>query len=871
MSNPPASPEPSSIRETADPGPSIPDYELVRVVGRGSYGDVWLARSVTGAWRAIKVVWRDRFSNPEPFEREFRGLKEFTEFSLGESLQMALLHVGRNDASGFFYYVMELADDADRDRHIDPSTYVPLTLAELRSRRGRIAAGECARYGVELARVLASLHRRGLVHRDIKPSNIILVAGVPKLADIGLVAPSGSANTFVGTEGYVPSEGPGSPSADVFALGKVLYELSTGHDRQEFPKLPIDLDVLPDRSEFLELNEILRRACGPVPAQRYADGAAILADLVALSAGVSLRTRRLTTFLLRVAAGIAVVAALAGAGWYWGVRPGPSAASVAAETSPQSVAVLPFSNLKGDAAQDYFSDGFSEEILNALARERDLRVTGSTSSFSFKGTHLPAAEIARELNVARLVEGSVQRVGSRMRIHVRLTRVADGVTENLGTFDRDATDIFALQDEVARAVVAKITGRPPRQPVAAMTKDLSAYDAFLRGRAASNVTAEEAFYTEAVRRDPDFAVAWARLAEVRFRQTLPAGKPPPSTLAAVQVALDRAFAAQPELPLALTVRGLVRGLADADFAGARVDFNRAEELGGKTTETRLGRVLVAWASGERTGAAERVREAIAADPEPANRQAVIFATLLTCLGEFAEADLFLGRALATNETRHVPLLLIRAHLRWRWRGAEAALRLLARAPEHAKATAWFRAQLLNALGRFDEARSALDAAGPGSIVAEMLDAAGLVGPARAAAESEQAAAQAALERGDRSDRTRSRLISAKIVLGQHESAAADLETWRREVDTRPSIYQRASGMSGRVTVFYARLGQREVAIARLRDETTAGVPAGYWLRDNGDFAPLRNDPRFLELCREAEAWANRQPDPPDDAVATGQR
>ncbi|MBL9207722.1 MAG: protein kinase, partial [Opitutaceae bacterium] len=495
MSNPPSSSEPGSIRKTEEPGPNIPDYELVRIVGRGSYGDVWLARSVTGAWRAIKVVWRDRFSNSEPFEREFRGLKEFTEFSLGESLQMALLHVGRNEASGFFYYVMELADDADHDRHIDPSTYVPMTLAELRTRRGRIAAGECARYGAELARVLASLHRRGLVHRDIKPSNIILVAGVPKLADIGLVAPSGSANTFVGTEGYVPREGPGMPSADVFALGKVLYELSSGHDRQEFPKLPIDLDVLSDRSEFLELNEILRRACGPVPDERYADGSAILADLVALNAGVSLRTRRLTTFLLRVAAGFVVVAAMTGVGWYWRVRPDKSsAAAIAAGASPQSVAVLPFVQVNSQAAQDYFSDGFSEEILNALARERDLRVTGSTSSFSFRGKNLSAAEIARVLHVARLVEGSLQRNGSRMRIHVRLTRVADGVTENLGTFDRDGKDLFALQDEVARAVVAKVTGRPPRPTVSAMTKDLTAYDAFLRGRAASTVAAEEAFY-----------------------------------------------------------------------------------------------------------------------------------------------------------------------------------------------------------------------------------------------------------------------------------------------------------------------------------------------------------------------------------------
>src|SRR5215212_1473894 len=143
MSSAPTSPAPGPAGNVTVSKPDIPDYELVRIVGRGSYGDVWLARSVTGAWRAIKVVWRERFTNPEPFEREFRGLKEFADISLRESTQMTLLHVGRNDAVGFFYYVMELADDAERGPLIEPASYVPLTLAEMRTRRGRIAADEC--------------------------------------------------------------------------------------------------------------------------------------------------------------------------------------------------------------------------------------------------------------------------------------------------------------------------------------------------------------------------------------------------------------------------------------------------------------------------------------------------------------------------------------------------------------------------------------------------------------------------------------------------------------------------------------------------------------------------------------------------------
>jgi len=264
--------------EAIDSPPDIPDYELLRLIGRGSYGDVWLARGVTGLYRAIKVVWRARFVDSQPFEREFKGLREFAAVSLAESRQLALLHVGQNQAAGFFYYVMELADDAQTGRIIDPTRYVPQTLKEMRARRGRVSAPEAVAIGVELARALAGLHTRGLVHRDIKPSNIIFVCTAPKLADIGLVAAANSAGTFVGTEGFVPPEGPGAPSADVFGLGKLLYEVVTGLDRHDYPRLPPTLDALPDKQEILELNEILIRACEKSPARRYVDAVALLDD-----------------------------------------------------------------------------------------------------------------------------------------------------------------------------------------------------------------------------------------------------------------------------------------------------------------------------------------------------------------------------------------------------------------------------------------------------------------------------------------------------------------------------------------------------------------------------------------------------------------
>jgi WD40 repeat protein len=300
--------------------PAIVDFELIRLIGQGSYGDVWLARGITGVFRAVKVVWRDRFSDPHPFEREFKGLREFTAISLTESHQLALLHVGRNDEAGFFYYVMELADDAETGREIDPARYVPLTLREMRIRRGRLPAERCIDLAAELARALAGLHDRNLLHRDIKPSNVIIVGGVAKLADIGLVVSANDAHTFVGTEGFVPPEGPGAPAADVFSMGKLIYELSTGRDRNEFPSLPQDLDTIADRKTLLELNEIVVRACDPSPARRYKDAGAMLQDILLLQAGHSVRRlhsveRRLRDSL-RLAAIMATIAAVAGAGAY---------------------------------------------------------------------------------------------------------------------------------------------------------------------------------------------------------------------------------------------------------------------------------------------------------------------------------------------------------------------------------------------------------------------------------------------------------------------------------------------------------------------------------------------------------------------------
>ena len=296
---------------------------MERLIGRGSYGEVWLARSALGTRRAVKVVYRDSFDSERPYLREFAGIRAYEPISSHES-QVSVFHVGKNDEAGYFYYVMELADDAAAlakpfpnlpaaEPAASPPAYEPATLAVLLKQRGRLPCAEALPLARSLASALDHLHGHGLVHRDIKPANIIFVEGRPKLADIGLVTSAAKADTLVGTTGYIPPEGPGTAAADLFSFGKVLYEVVTGHDRQEFPMLPDDLAQLADREQLLEVNEVILKCCHMDPRERYASGAEVLSDLKRIESGNSLRRDRARRLQLAVAACV-VIAALGGLG-----------------------------------------------------------------------------------------------------------------------------------------------------------------------------------------------------------------------------------------------------------------------------------------------------------------------------------------------------------------------------------------------------------------------------------------------------------------------------------------------------------------------------------------------------------------------------
>jgi eukaryotic-like serine/threonine-protein kinase len=306
----------------------IPDHEVLRKIGGGAYGEVWLARGVTGAWRAVKVVWREDFDDERGFEREFEGILQYEPLSRDHPGLVNILHVGRSKEGEdiFYYYVMELGDDYHTGVEINAVEYEARTLrSDLVTADGApLDLDFCLDVAIRLADALSYLHQRGLAHRDVKPSNVIFVGGKAKLADIGLVAPRDQ-RTFVGTEGFVPPEGPGSAQADLYSLGKVLYEMMTGKDRLQFPELPDELPSGDKRKVWLEMNRLICDICEPKLSKRTITTAEELSETVSrLQQGKKRRKTRAAS-LSKNATLLFVFAMLAGAAFYWeswtGIQP----------------------------------------------------------------------------------------------------------------------------------------------------------------------------------------------------------------------------------------------------------------------------------------------------------------------------------------------------------------------------------------------------------------------------------------------------------------------------------------------------------------------------------------------------------------------
>jgi CHASE2 domain-containing sensor protein len=270
----------SKDRVTVGGPPKIPGYKLFPpALGEGSYGKVWLAQK-RGQWCALKIIYREKFGdNPDPYEREFSGIARYQRVS-GRHPGLLRVDFISEKKNGFFYYTMELGDSLVDEWKRYPALF---KLRDLVSERNqlpgrRLPVRDSLRIGIALADALDFLHREGLTHRDLKPQNIIFVGGQPKLADPGLVAeirPVDEIKTYLGTPGFMPPspEPPGTPQADIYGLGMVLYVTATGRPAALFPELASSLvaDDVPDG--FLMLNQVILKACAPNVAHRYQSAA----------------------------------------------------------------------------------------------------------------------------------------------------------------------------------------------------------------------------------------------------------------------------------------------------------------------------------------------------------------------------------------------------------------------------------------------------------------------------------------------------------------------------------------------------------------------------------------------------------------------
>jgi TolB-like protein/tetratricopeptide (TPR) repeat protein len=572
--------------------------------------------------------------------------------------------------------------------------------------------------------------------------------------------------------------------------------------------------------------------------------------------------------------------------------PKPDDKSVPAD---KSVAVLAFADLSATKDSEYLSDGISEELLNALAKIPGLGVAARTSAFSFKGRNVPIPEIGQKLNVAYVVEGSVQRAGDRVKITAQLIKAADGFHVWSDTFTRDMKDVFAVEEEIS-GVIAKNLSLKLGITIAASTasvaptKNPAAYEAYLRGRAAqtagfSERTSADAvrFYETAVRLDPDYALAWARLAETGAR-IFSSGYDRSSeqnnkTRAAAAAAL-RLDATLPEAHLA---QARVHLAIDRDLARTRRELDEVERLRPGEVEVPAVRVQIADAAGQwGDPLVALVARAVEADPQNVDNL-LAMSSLLSLAGHFAEADRLCDRAAAAGESGEETIRLKHVILA-AWTGdTAAALAVLETMPASLRennmrffgSRALYRGRLGDsdgAIADYEHSRAIVagqfaQRSGPrGVAIVWLYRIARLEVQRGRAARATQLETEVLAEtekfRRDFPDTTTNLNYSAYVLArrGQAVEALAIMD----ELNRRAADSQDAAAILAQrryKAVVFALLGRTGEAVTELRAVYEAGYGFGYSLRTSEDYEPLRTDPRFQQLMKEAEARANAQPRP----------
>jgi TolB-like protein len=468
-----------------------------------------------------------------------------------------------------------------------------------RLRRGALPPPEAVALALEVARALAYAHARGVLHLGLAPSNVFLAAGgAVKLLDLGLAHALGRRRAELGELEYAApeqlGEAPADARADVHALGALLRAMLTGAPPGDphGPAAGNEVGATRPEGPPPELEPLLDQLTAAAPEARPADGGAALAALQALasargwgaapaSAEASLRLRPsrrrwpLAAALLLLLGGAAAFALAR--------RAGPAARP--------SVAVLPFADLSAGRDQEYFAEGLSEEILEALAQVPGLHVAARPSAFSFKGQNEDLREVGRKLGVDAVLEGSIRKEGSHVRVTAQLIKAADGFHLWSQNFDRDLAAVFAVQDEIAAAVVSSLrvellAGRAPASR-AGRTSDPRAHDLYLQGRRLARDDTVEggrlaaATFERAIAIDPGYAPAWAGLSNAIYwgwadeADQAQSDEALRASQARALAAAERAVALDPQGSLGHVARGFLRASIQHDWPGARADLETA--------------------------------------------------------------------------------------------------------------------------------------------------------------------------------------------------------------------------------------------------------------------------------------------------------
>jgi eukaryotic-like serine/threonine-protein kinase len=584
------------------PGARAGRYEIIRAIGSGGFGTVYEAHD--GALNrlvALKVLRRMRPADPAVASEAEVAAR------LAHPNIAALHDTGvLEDGSAFLVYEILHGE----------------TL-ESRLARGPMPADEAASIAAQVARALAHAHAHGVVHRDLKPANVFLTAeGDVKVLDFGVALLLGRAAPSAGTPAYMaPEQRRGEAEdarTDLYALGVLLREMCTGAGAPAVGAFRGDRLPPPVRRTVTAL-------LAEAPAARPRSARAVAAELEAAARALGARRRGwrrlavLATALALAAAAVAVAVVLRAR----------SGAGVPAPGAAPSIAVLPFVDLSPQRDQQYFADGIADEILNALANVEGLRVPGRTSSFSFKDGKAKLADIGRELNVAAVLEGSVRKEGTRVRVTAEVVDVARGYQLWSETYDRELKGIFAVQDDISRAVVEalKVKLLPGHAPGVKQhrTTNPDAYNAYLLGRHFFDVGTPDGMaravveLEKALRFDRDYAPAWAWLAVSILNSTvyLSQRATPEEIDSAARRALaaaDRAVALAPDLADCWSARAWMRTSLSWDWAGARADFERALALNPRDANILLRQSQLLAVVGQLPHAIAVARKVIDIDP-----------------------------------------------------------------------------------------------------------------------------------------------------------------------------------------------------------------------------------------------------------------